>query len=109
MARGPRKTFDEKDLTRGEIRKLNALRKSLGERIADKAFAEWLASRKPGPEQTPDRNAQRIVEALQPVIERGQLRIRRGGYLVRRGRGRVIVEPAEETPSTKTAAKKRAS
>jgi hypothetical protein len=32
---------------------------------------------------------------LQPLIEEGRLSIPRGGYVVRRGRGRVIVERPE--------------
>ena len=34
--------INEKTLTKGQIRKLNALRKSLGDKIADKAFAQWM-------------------------------------------------------------------
>jgi hypothetical protein len=30
-----------------------------------------------------------ITEALQPLIENGKLRIPRGGYILRRGRGRI--------------------
>ena len=83
--------FDESQLTKGHLRKLEALRKSLGTAIADKAFAKWIAKQsEPVPE---DRNATAIAEALMPLIEQGKLRIPRGGYLVRRGRGRMIVEP----------------
>jgi hypothetical protein len=83
--------FDEKQLTKGQLRKLNALRKSLGEDIADKAFSEWL--RTGGPEQAApvDKNAQAIADALVALIDKGKLRIPRGGYLITRGRGRVIV------------------
>ena len=87
--------INEKALTKGEIRKLTALRRSIGEELADKVFAEWLRKK---PERilagtARDRNAERIVEMLQPMIESHQLTIRRGGYRIRRGRGRVIVEP----------------
>jgi len=43
-----------------------------------------------------DKNAALIADALQPLIEKNKLRIPRGGHLVRRGRGRVIVEPPPE-------------
>ena len=33
--------INEKTLTKGQVRKLTALRKSLGNKIADKAFQEW--------------------------------------------------------------------
>ncbi len=42
MARKPAPKLDEKALTKGELRKLNALRKSVGEDIGEKAFVEWL-------------------------------------------------------------------
>ena len=96
MARKPNPKFDEAALTKGEVRKLNALRKSLGEEIADKAFAEWLetvASEEAVPE---DKNANLIADTLWPLIEKKELRIPRGGYFVTRGRGRVIVTGVEE-------------
>ncbi len=86
--------FDENQLTKGHLRKLEALRKSLGTDIADEAFAKWIARQsKPVPE---DRNAAVMASALMQLIEQGKLSVPRGGYLVRRGRGRVIVEPAKE-------------
>ena len=86
--------FDENRLTKGQLRKLEALRKSLGPDIADEAFAKWIAQlSKSVPE---DRNATVIADALMPLIEQGKLRIPRGGYLVRRGRGRVLVDPVKE-------------
>ena len=39
-----------------------------------------------------DRNAKLIADTLDPLVKAGTLRIPRGGYVVRRGRGRVIVE-----------------
>lgn len=95
MARLPKPTFDEAQLTKGQLRKLNALRKSLGGPIANRAFGEWLASQ-PEAAEAGEKNAELIAEALIKPINRGQLRIPRGGYLVRRGRGRVIVERAGE-------------
>ena len=35
-----------------------------------------------------------IADTLWPLVQDGSLRIPRGGYRVRRGRGRIIVEPA---------------
>jgi hypothetical protein len=74
---------------------LNALRKSLGDDIADKAFSEWMSTQSNGAVAGSDRNARTITQALQPLIEEGRLSIPRGGYVVRRGRGRVIVERPE--------------
>ncbi len=82
--------IDENSLTKGQVRKLNALRKSLGPAIADEAFSKWLASE--GTEPESDSNATLISETLWKLVQDGSLSIRRGGYVVRRGRGRVIVE-----------------
>jgi hypothetical protein len=43
-----------------------------------------------------DRNAAAIAQAIEAVVLEGKVRIPRGGYFVRRGRGRVIVEHPEE-------------
>ena len=86
--------IDESALTKGQLRKLGALRKSVGDEVGERAFAEWLASQ--GTEKgKPDGNAATIVDTLWPMVEDGTLAIPRGGYLIRRGRGRIIVEPAK--------------
>ena len=95
MARKPKLAFQEDQLSKGQARKLTALRKSLGEAIANKAFAEWLTS-EPEPVVEVDKDAELIAETLIDQINQGNLRIPRGGYLVRRGRGRVIVESAAD-------------
>lgn len=84
--------IDESILTRGQLRKLTALRKALGSTIADEAFSKWFGQQVEAPEG--DENAQAIADALWSLIEEDRLSIRRGGYIVRRGRGRVIVEAA---------------
>ena len=91
MPRKRKPSLDAKTLTKGQLRKLTALRKSLGDKITDQAFATWLSARPSAPRGA-DRSAAKIAEALQPLIDSGDLRISRGGYIVRRGRGRVIVE-----------------
>ena len=85
--------IDESGLRKGELRKLRALRKSLGTEIADRAFAEWMSLRSTGSNEE-DTNADTIVDALWPLVQEGKLTIPRGGYLLRRGRGRIIVEAA---------------
>ena len=84
--------IDESALTKGQRRKLNALRKSVGDEIAERAFAEWLATQQAASGKD-DGNAATIVDTLWPLVEQGTLAIPRGGYLIRRGRGRIIVEP----------------
>ena len=84
--------IDENALTKGQRRKLNALRKSVGTEIGEQAFAAWLASQ---PAAKADANAALIVDTLWPLVQQGALAIPRGGYLLRRGRGRIVVEPAQ--------------
>ena len=84
--------FKERDLNKGQLRQLNALRKSLGKGIADKAFAEWFASLSEEKPKLGDKNAEAIAELLTPPVLEKKIRLPREGYVVRRGRGRVIVE-----------------
>ena len=84
--------IDEMSLTKGQRRKLNALRKSVGEEIGEQTFAAWLASQ---PAEKADANAALIVDTLWPLVQQGALVIPRGGYLLRRGRRRIVVEAAK--------------
>lgn len=94
----PRKTsIDESSLSKMEIRKLNALRKSIGDDLGAKAFTEWYKNR-PAPKQSQpaDKTAEAVAEAIMGLIEKGKINsLPRGGYLVKRGRGRVVVAPAD--------------
>ena len=85
----------EKNLTKGQLRKLNALRKSVGPAIGERAFVKWLKKANSGKSTQGDRNADLIAEAVQRVLRDRRLRIPRGGYLVRRVRGWVIVKKAD--------------
>ena len=90
--------IDETKLTKGEIRKLNALRKSIGDGLGEKAFAAWLKERlEPSLKTAPaDRAADAIAAAVMALIEDGTIKgLPRGGYNVRRGRGRVVVSRAD--------------
>lgn len=85
-------TINESGLTKGEIRKLNVLRKSVGDKIAERAFAQWYSQKARAKAAGPvDKNAALIASTLGPLAKAGDLRIGHGGYLVKRGRGRVIV------------------
>ncbi len=86
--------FRTRDLTKGQLRKLTALRKSLGKKIADKAFAELLASLPEKKPESTDKNAEAIAELVTPAVLEKRVKIPRGGYLIKRGRGRVVVERA---------------
>ena len=62
--------IDEGVLTKGQLRKLNALRKSVGDEIGEQAFAAWLASQG-GAAAQPDANAATIVDTLWPLVQEG--------------------------------------
>ncbi len=95
MARKPK--IDEASLTKMDVRKLNALRKSIGDEIGEKAFAEWLKHR-PAPSAKVtggDKTADAIAGAVMGLIEAGTIKgLPRGGYVVKRGRGRVVASRA---------------
>ncbi len=84
----------ETDLTKGQLRKLNALRKSVGPDIGERAFAQWLRRANVKKAAHGDKNSAQIAEAIQAALGRKGLSIPRGGYLIKRGRGRVLVERA---------------
>ncbi len=95
MARKPK--IDEANLTKMDVRKLNALKKSVGDDIGEKAFAEWLKNRPaPSASVAPDKTAEAIAGAVMGLIEAGTIKgLPRGGYNVRRGRGRVVVTASD--------------
>lgn len=76
--------IDESNLSKGQIRKLTALRKSLGDDIADKAFAEWLKSQSSETVAKEDPISKALLEAVGPVVE--DLNLGRYGYTIRRSR-----------------------
>ena len=86
--------IDESALTKGQLRKLNVRCASpWATTWGERAFAAWLESQRKA-EVNSDGNAAKIVDVLWPLVEEGRLAIPRGGYLLRRGRGRIIVEAA---------------
>ena len=96
MTRRSASRIDESTLTRGQQRKLETLRRSVGEEIGERAFAAWLATQ-PKPEVVEeDHDAVLVADTLWPLVEGGTLAIPRGGYLLRRGRNRLICEPASK-------------
>ena len=83
--------IDEKALTKGELRKLNALRTSIGDHLGNEAFCKWYEARLTENGSGKDPNIEVIENALAPHLD--ELRFPRGGaYMLKRGRGRIIVE-----------------
>ena len=101
------------NLTKMQTRKLNALRKSLGNMIADKAFREWL-DQQPSADASADPTKEEIRKRLEKPMLAGDLKIGREGFIIRRGRGRLLVEdvkkPAKNSsPKRKAAGRRRRS
>ena len=83
--------INESALTKGELRKLTSLRKSLGDEIADEAFAKWFESKltaaaviKPDP----------VVGKLHEILDRFKddkaLKLGNTGYTIKKARGRGV-------------------
>ncbi len=60
--------LDEKKLNKGHLRKLTALRKSLGQEIADKAFTAWLEQQPTETTKPEDKNPMLILQILEPMV-----------------------------------------
>ena len=81
-------SIDQSTLTKGQIRKLNALRKSLGNDIAEDAFSKWMKSQSQTPKEVRDPVADALVAALDQFKGDRTFRLGAKGYVVRRAKGR---------------------
>ena len=81
-------SIDQSTLTKGQIRKLNALRKSVGNDIADDAFGKWMKSQSKITKEVRDPVADALVAALANLKEVRNFRLGRKGYVVRRAKGK---------------------
>ena len=79
---------DHATLTKGQVRKLNALRKSVGDDIADEAFAKWMKTQSKTPKEVRDPLADALVAALDHLKDEKSFRLGAKGYVVRRAKGR---------------------
>ena len=81
--------FDEGTLTKGQTRKLNALRKSVGDKLGNEVFGKWLAQQSAAAaEPKRDAIAVKIEEALAQYAGDRSFRLGNYGYTVRRARGK---------------------
>ena len=80
---------DETGLTKGLVRKLNALRKSVGGELAEEVFAKWL-ERGAGSQakSKPDPVAMTIVNALAGFENDPKFKLGNQGYTLRRAKGK---------------------
>ena len=81
--------IDETGLTKGLVRKLNALRKSVGDDLAEEVFAKWLERQATSQAKSkPDPVAMKIVEALACLENDPKFNLGNHGYTLRRAKGK---------------------
>ncbi len=83
-------SIDQSTLTKGQIRKLNALRKSVGDDIAEDAFTKWLATQSKVTKEVRDPVADALVAALANLQDDKSFRLGNKGYVVRRAKGKGV-------------------
>ena len=81
-------TIDQSTLTKGQVRKLNALRKSVGNEIANDAFGKWMKTQSKTPKEVRDPVADALVAALSNLTSDKGFRLGTKGYVVRRAKGK---------------------
>ena len=80
--------MDRSTLTKGQIRKLNALRKSVGDDIAEEAFDKWMKTQIDKPTGHLDPVAVALVESLNNLKDDKNFRLGTKGYVVKRSKGK---------------------
>ena len=81
-------TIDHSTLTKGQVRKLNALRKSVGDKIAEDAFGKWMKTQSKTPKDVRDPVADALVAALSNLTSDKSFRLGTKGYVVKRAKGK---------------------
>ena len=81
-------TIDQSTLTKGQVRKLNALRKSVGNDIAENAFGKWMKIQSKTPKEVRDPVADALVAALSNLQNDKSFKLGNKGYVVRRAKGK---------------------
>ena len=81
--------IDETELTKGQVRKLNALRKSVGDDLAEDVFAKWLKRQAASQDKAKsDPVAVKIAGALAEFENDPKFKLGNHGYTVRRAKGK---------------------
>lgn len=71
-------------MTKGQVRKLNALRKNVGDNIAEDAFTKWMKFQSQTPKNVSDPVADALVAALEQFKDDKNCRLGMNGYVVKR-------------------------
>jgi hypothetical protein len=81
-------SLDLSTLNKGQTRKLNALRKSLGNEIADNAFAKWMKTQTKENSVQIDPVAVKIEATLSSLVHDKSFRLGSKGYIIKRSKGK---------------------
>jgi len=81
--------IDYSTLTKGQIRKLTALRKSVGNDIGESAFVKWMNTQSKA-QRLPHRDpvSAALVDAIANHLHDKTFRLGAKGYVVRRAKGK---------------------
>ena len=80
--------IDQSTLTKGQVRKLNALRKSVGDDIAENAFSKWMKTQSKTPKEVHDPVADTMIAALSNLTSDKSFKLGTKGYVVKRSKGK---------------------
>ena len=82
--------IDHSTLNKGQVRKLNALRKSVGDDIAEDAFGKWMTAQSQTPKEVRDPVADALVAALANLTSDKSFKLGNKGYVVKRSKGKGV-------------------
>ena len=82
--------MDKMSLTKGQVRKLNALKKSIGDDLGTDAFTKWMSNqeKEKGESVKVDPVAVKIQAVLAPLESDTSVRLGNKGYTIKRARGK---------------------
>ena len=81
--------IDESTLSKGQIRKLNILRKSVGDKLGEQTFGKWLKNQlttKPAVKSDPV--AEKIIKAIKPLEKDASIKLGNYGYVIKKSKGK---------------------
>ena len=80
--------MDQSSLTKGQIRKLNALKKSIGDNLGEQAFTKWLKTQSKETAVKSDPVVEKLSAAVSSLANDKSFRLGTKGYTVKRARGK---------------------
>lgn len=80
--------MDETTLTKVQFRKLNALRRLVGDKLGKEAFTKWVEQQAAAAAAKADPVAEKIEEALAGFAGDRSFNLGNYGYTIRRARGK---------------------